>query len=262
MTSDERDRGTALLRRAPILEACRATPRPRSGLVEVTGTSRTTVYRATIALEEQGLLEHTADGYRTTTRGEALSALTETYVDGIEALDRLQPLFETVSHPELLEHAHFLTDATVTVVDPESPYQVAERSVERFKTASDIRGVVASASPRDLLESALPIIETKERLEWLFSESALTAHDTVGGDPFLDSLDAAHVSACVVPDDKVPFTFSVNRDDVSISGHDPTSGLPTVIVESDSPAAKRWLEATFERLQQTATPLDTWLNET
>lgn len=116
---------------------------------------------ATVALEAQGLLEDTADGYRTTPRGTALSALTETYFGGIDAIERLQPLFESVSHPELVEHAYLLTDATVPVVDPENPYLVAERSVERFEAASDVRGVVASASPRGLLESALPVLDTK-----------------------------------------------------------------------------------------------------
>lgn len=58
------------------------------------------------------------------------------------------------------------------------------------------------------------------------------------------------------------FSTTVNRDDVSISGHNPTSGLPTVLVESDAPAAHRWLEATFETLQETATPLDTWPDAT
>jgi len=258
MTHSEHDEGIALLRRAPVLDACRDTPRTRSTLVETTGTSRTTVYRATENLEAQGLLDRTADGYRTTARGEALSNLTETYLDGLEAIERLQPLLEAVDHRELLEHAHLLTDAAVTVVDPENPYQVVERSVERFEAASDVRGVVASASPQTLLESAVPIVETKDRIEWLFSESALTAHDAVGDEAFRNALDANHVSIGVLSDDDVPFTFSVNRDDVSISGHDPTSGLPTVLVETDAIAARAWLEDRFDAIAAEATPLASW----
>jgi hypothetical protein len=43
------------------------------------------------------------------------------------------------------------------------------------------------------------------------------------------------------------------RDDVSIVGHDPATGLPTVHVESDRPAARAWLEALYEQCKAAAT---------
>ncbi|WP_276253232.1 helix-turn-helix transcriptional regulator [Halomontanus rarus] len=260
MKSDERDDAIALLRHASVLEACRDRPRSRRELVAETNTSRTTIYRVTVSFEERGLLEDTAGGYRTTAQGEALSRLTDTYLDGREAIERLEPLFEYVSDPDLLANAHRLTDATVTVVDASNPYRVAERSIERFEAASDVRGAVSKASPSEMLEDAEAILETKSEISWIFAESAFDAHRTVGGDTFRAALDAPHISLRVAPDDRVPFTFSVDRDDISISGHDPTSGLPTVIVESSSPAAKLWLENRFETLFETATPLEEWLD--
>ncbi|WP_114576081.1 winged helix-turn-helix domain-containing protein [Saliphagus sp. LR7] len=259
MAGDRRADAMDRLRYAPILEACRNAPRTRRELAEATDVSRTTVYRMTVALADQEYVERTADGYRTTTRGEAFGRLAETFLEGIEAIDRLDPLFEVVSHPDLLDHAHTLTDPTVTTVDATDPYRVADRAIERFEAAHDPRGVVSSASPTGLLEDAREIVDTKDRIEWLFAERALAAHDAVGGEAFLDALEAPHLSIGVVPDEAVPFTFSVDRDDVSVSGHDPTSGLPTVIVESDSPAAWAWLDGRFRSLQKRATPLNAWV---
>lgn len=259
MTRDEHERAMGLLRRSPVLEACRTEATVRPDLVEETGTSRTTVYRTTVDFEDRDLLEKTDDGYRTTSQGEALSHLVDTFLAGIEAIDRLEPLLEAVPDGELLEHAHLLHDATVTTVDASDPYRVAERSIERFERARDVRGVVASASSRDMLEDAAAVVESKRSVEWYFAESALDVHDAVGGETLRDALDAPHVTVGVAPDDAVPFTFSVDQDDVSISGHDPTSGLPTVVVESESEAARRWLEARFETIREAATPLDSWL---
>lgn len=259
MGGPPRAEATELLRYAPVLEACREAPRRRRELVEATNTSRTTVYRTTVALAERGLLERTSKGYRTTPRGAALGSWAASFADGIEAIERLEPLFDVVSHPDLLDHAHTLTDPAVTTVDAADPYRVADRAIERFEAARDVRGVVASASPTGLLEDAREIIDDKDGIKWLFAERAIAAHDAVGGEDFLDALEAPHLSLGVVPNDAAPFTFSVDRDDVSVSGHDPTSGLPTVIVESDSPTAWAWLDGRFRSIRERATPLDAWL---
>ncbi|MFC3959007.1 helix-turn-helix transcriptional regulator [Halovivax cerinus] len=259
MTGAGYETAIELLRYAPVLEACRSAPRSRRELVEETGTSRTTIYRATVALEERDLVKYDGDGYRTTARGGALSRASASFRATTETIERLEPLFDVVSHPELLDNAYRLDDPTVTVVDASNPYRVADRAVERFEERPAVRGVTASATDAEAFARAGPLLSEKSRVEWLFTETAFDAHETIN-DEFRRVLSAPTISIGIVPDEAVPFSFSVDED-VSIVGHDDRTGLPTVLVESDSQAAHDWLRRRFEELDERATPLETWIDE-
>lgn len=248
-----------LLRYAAILDTCRSTPRSRRDLVAETDSSRTTIYRATVALEERGLLERDGQGYRTTARGSALSRAVDAFRDATDTIDRLEPLFEVVSDPELLDNAYRLREPSVTVVDASDPYRVADRAVERFEERSVVRGVTASATDAKAFEQAGPRLGEKSSIDWLFTERALTTHETIN-EGFRVVLDAPNVSLGIVPDKAVPFSFSVDED-VSIVGHDDRTGLPTVLVESGSQAAYDWLDRRFTTLAEQATPLEAWMAE-
>lgn len=66
--------------------------------------------------------------------------------------------------------------------------------------------------------------------------------------PYVPAVSNAYVAFIVA----VPFdgtstetlsTTAVDDDDVSITGHDPNTGLPIVLVESDALTARAWLDA-------------------
>jgi len=255
MDSSDTDRAVSILRRTPLLAACRDSARSRRELSEQTGVSRTTVYRATVALEDRGLLEKTKEGYRTTSQGTALLSASETYETAVETIDRLDPLFDLVSHPTLLEHAHLFADATVVVADPSNPYRVVGHVMERFEATATSRGTLVNPTAIEAMERATPEIESKDHIERIFAASALEAHETVGGEGFDEVTESDSLSVLVADDDVVPFSFAIDDDDVSIVGHDPATGLPTVHVESDRPAARAWPEALYERCKAAATPV-------
>lgn len=259
MGDGEGDGAEAVLRRRRVLEACSGATLDRRQLVERTGLSRTTAYRATVDLEERGWLEGTADGYRTTDRGIALAGAADAFLDAIDSIERLEPLFAAVPAPELRANAHLLGDPRVTTVDASNPYRVVERALERFETVDRARGVSASINDAEALEQATSMVDDVEHIEWIFAEGALDAHETVADDAFFEAIDQPHVSLSVAPDATIPFSFTVDDEDVSITGHDPNTGLPTVLVESDAPAARAWLEAHFEAISTDSTPIAEWL---
>ncbi|GAB3689109.1 hypothetical protein GCM10028857_24080 [Salinarchaeum chitinilyticum] len=259
MEEGEGDAGRAVLRRRLVLDACAEAALDRRQLVECTGLSRTTAYRATVELQERGWLEGTTDGYRTTDRGIALAGAADSFLDAIVSIERLGPLFDAIPSPELRANAHLLGDPRVTTVDASNPYRVVERAIERFEAADRARGVSASINDAEALEDAVSMIDAVERLEWIFAESALEAHATVADETFFDSIERPHVSLSVAPDDAIPFSFTVDDDDVSITGHDPNTGLPTVLVESDALAARAWLDSQFEAAAAASTPIADWL---
>jgi len=159
------DEVISLLRRSPVLAACRDEARSRRDLTDLTDFSRTTVYRSTVALTKRGLLEKTPAGYQTTPLGVALLAAGDSFASGVDALDRLEPLFERVSHPDLLEHAHLLTDARVVVADASNPYRVVERAMERFEATTRSRGTLASTTAAEAMDRAVPSMDDKESFE-------------------------------------------------------------------------------------------------
>ncbi|MEY7851339.1 helix-turn-helix transcriptional regulator [Natrarchaeobius sp. A-rgal3] len=255
MDTSDLERAISALRRMPVLDACRETSLSRKQLAEHTSLSRTTVYRATVALEEQGLLEQTAAGYRTTSKGATLSAAGETYVAAVEAIDHLEPLIALVDDPELVDHAHLLEDATLVVSDASNPYRVVDRVIERLEETTTSRGTITSVTALEAMQRANSSLESVDHIERIFAASALEAHETIGGDEFREVTASDAVSILVADDASIPFSFSIDDDEmVTIVGHDPATGLPTVYVESGRSEARTWLEAVYDRCRADATP--------
>jgi len=251
MSRDEYEKAHSILRHAPVLRACRSTPKSRRELVEATNRSRTTIYRTTVALESAGLLEETQDGYLTTPRGRATSVLVERYVTGVEALEGLERLFELVDHPELAAHAHLLADAQVTVADASDPYRVVDRVVERFETTTTSRGTITNTTSVRALERVHTSLAEKESFERIFQANALEAHENYGGKAFEEALEIDPLTI-LVTEESLPFSFAIDDESVSIVGHDPSTGLPTVHVESDHDRARAWLERLYDQCRDDA----------
>ncbi|ELZ11127.1 hypothetical protein C479_07458 [Halovivax asiaticus JCM 14624] len=255
MDTSDADRAISILRRTSLLAACRDGARSRAHLAERTDLSRTTVYRATVALEEQGLLAKGHEGYRTTNRGAALVAASEAYERAVRTIDRLDPLLELVDHPALVEHAHLFADAEVVVADASNPYRVVDYVIERFEATTTSRGAIASTTAVEALQRATPSLSATDRIERIFAASALEAHETIGGDEFRAIGESDGLSLLVADDEAIPFSFAIDDEDVTIVGHDPATGLPTVHVESDHPAARAWLEDRYETCRNEAEPI-------
>ncbi|WP_415381689.1 helix-turn-helix transcriptional regulator [Halosimplex sp. TS25] len=256
MDGSDTDEAVTLLRRATVLSACQEAALTRRQLTERVDTSRTTIYRATVALEERGLVQKTGKGYLTTPYGRALVAATEAFLDAVEAVDRLEPLLDIVDHPDLVEHAHLFTDARVTVADASDPYRVVDRVMERLEGTTRSRGTLASVTSVQALEGATPRLEGTDSIERVFAASALEGHETTGGEAFADVVADDTVTVLVADDDAVPFSFAIDDEGVTIVGHDPATGLPTVHGESDSATARSWLETLYEQCREGARPIE------
>ena len=247
------EEGMQFLRRAPILLACRDEPLSRRELADETGASRTTVYRATDELEEEGLVEQTDGSYRTTSKGEALSAAVERYQTGLEAVERLDVLFEYEDHPELVSNAHLLADAELTVADDDNIYRANDRSIELWDQSDTVRaGMVGSGSRHCLEALARCTIEGDVDAEMCFrSDVAPTGEflDTTefDFDDLFESLDA-YVT------DSVPFTFLLYDEVAAVVGHDHV-GVPAVFAETDSPRVYQWLEGLYEDCKPDTSPV-------
>lgn len=248
------DEVIGVFRRLPVLAACRGEPRSRRELVERADLSRTTAYRATTELTDRGLLIEENGDYTTTTRGVALVEAADRFRDAIETADRLAPLFELVDHPELIANAHRLGNAEVVVADASNPYRVVERSIERLERTSRSRGTLGNPTAVEAIRQSTSITPDLEEFERIFTVDSLEAHASIGTGEFDDVVSQETIDLLVAPADAVPFSFAIDDEDVSIVGHDPQTGLPTVHVESAAPAARTWLEDVYDRCRARAEP--------
>lgn len=205
------DQGMEFLRRAPILQACRDDVLTRRELTETTDASRTTVYQATVEFEQQGLLNHDADGYRTTPKGTAMASVVEAYRSGIDTVDRLEPLFEIVDHPDLLDRANLRSDAKLTVADDDNMYRANDRFLDLWAQCDTIRaGMVGSGSRICLKESSRLTVENDMDVEMCYLPDVVPTPEhldtgTFGLDELIDCLKVYVTEA-------VPFRFLLMGD--------------------------------------------------
>jgi predicted transcriptional regulator len=240
MDGENHDRATACLRRAPVLRACREGPQSRRDLESETGASRTTAYRATNELEERGLLERENGGYRTTATGEATSRAVDRYLSTVETIDRLEPLFERIDHPELLDHAHLLADAELTVADEENMYRANDRAVELFAQSETIRASMTGSGSRLCIEeSTAAVAEGEMDVEMCFTPEALPTSDHLDAD-----IDRLFERLDIYVVEGLPFAFVLHDEVATVVAHNEV-GVPIVVAETDDPAAYRWLEARY-----------------
>jgi predicted transcriptional regulator len=249
MAEEQHDDAAAYLRRAPILRACRDRPRSRRELEAATGASRTTVYRATNELREEGLLESVDGGYRTTPSGEAASRAADRYRSTIETVERLEPLFERVSHPDLLDHAHLLADAELTVADGENKYRANDRAVELFRESDTVRAAMAGSGSRLCIEESTAAATDGEMdVEMCFTPDSMPTSEHLG-------TDISRLFECfdIYVVDEVPFAFLLHDEVATVVGHDDV-GIPVVVAETENPEAYRWLEARYAECRARARP--------
>lgn len=252
-TTDIED-ALSVCNRGDVLAACRDETLPRSRIDDQTDRSCATVYRATKELEAQGLLESTSKGYRTTARGVAVVEATERLVETCAALDRLDPLLDAVDAPELLTHLHLLADARTTVADDTDPYGANDRALELWNDSERVRGAMtASGSRHSIVEGTRHALDSGMHVEMCYTPAVFPTKRQLGSDVFGAYLDSERVEAFVTDD--IPFSFALHETVSTIVAHDET-GVPSVLVESEAPEVRRWLEGVYADCRANATPIE------
>jgi len=232
-----------ILRRGPILKACRGGPVSGRELETETDSSRTTVYRATVELEEQGLLEQQNGGYRTTARGAATSRVAEEYLRGIETVDRLEPLLDRFPHPEVLVNLHRLSDAELTVDDDAHIYRANDRVFELWADTDRVRmGAVSPGSRFYRREEIRTTIENDVDVETCFLPDAVPTAEQMESDAFDPSDVFDHYETHI--SEAVPFTFILYDDVATIAAHNEVR-IPVVLAESADARVYQWLQGIY-----------------
>jgi len=198
----------------------------RSTLESELDVSRATAYRQTAALVKEGLLEQTSRGHLTTDGGAAVLDAADRFERSPAAADRLGPLLERLSPPELSENLHLFADATVIAVDSKAPYAIEQHVGSIIADSRErIYGAPTSFGSPVTLTRTVGRIKSGVDFEWALPEAILERLEGQYGE--LHETVLAHDNTAVYVTENV-VDLSLYDDTVVLTGFDADRGtLPS-----------------------------------
>ncbi|WP_415383344.1 helix-turn-helix transcriptional regulator [Halosimplex sp. TS25] len=244
-----------VLDRAPLLEAARDSAVDRATLQDELDISRATAYRRTTALTDDGLLEQTPAGYRTTGAGRAALDAARQFERSLAAVDRLEPLLAELSAPELTRNVHRFADADLSVATPRNPHEPIEAWLDHFESFERSRSLVVAGCPPAVTEQGLEHARNDVDFEAICTPLALEADRNASEEAFETIASAEGPSLYVNPD--LPFTMGIIDEVVVVAAFDEETNLPVASVTTDDPDARAWAETLYRRYKRDSESLDT-----
>lgn len=225
--------------RSKALVTLRDGPMSRTTLQRQLRTSKSTAYRMTTALEENGFVERTGGEYRLTAAGRVAAERAESLCRAVTAIDHVDPLFELIDREALGLDPVLLEDAVVTHATQEEPYgplrrfwSVVSESKELSMLYNTIHAPDSITRYHDLVEDGLDLTviydpETVEQNVAVLEEHCPAMFDAAGAE-------------LRVGKESYSGGIALTEDRVGVMGNDPTRGTQVVAVDTGDPAALEW----------------------
>lgn len=249
------DDAAALIQRANVLEACREGPVGRSTIADRADCSRTTAYRATADLEDRGLIERANGGYRLTGSGAAMLDHLGAFRTKLAGTSRIQPLFDFVDSPALVEQAHQFADAELVVQDPAAPYHIETRLQSVIDdTETEMWGMTTGLGSPALAEAMFERIEAGVDVEWVLPADTydhfVTEYGTLSAHAVDDEQTTVHTR------DAIPLDLAVYDETLVVIGFDHERGVIGAVALTDEPDALRWARERFADCRRDASRVE------
>lgn len=241
------------LKRASLLSAARDRAVDRSTVTEELDISRTTAYRWTSALTEDGLLKRTRNGYRSTPAGAAVADAVERLDRTLAAIDRLRPLVAAIAAPELTRNLDYFTDAELAVATPGNPNAPVELWLEHFASFDRSRGMIVAGCPPAITERGVAHAQSGATFEVICTPQAFDADQR--GDSAAAEAIATAESTALYTHPGVPFSLAIVDEVVLLVGFDDETALPVAAAATDDTDAREWAADVYRRYRREAEPL-------
>lgn len=251
MPSEEPDDYHDLLdRRADFLEALVDGALPASGLEDRLGCSRSTVTRALRELSDAGLVQQTADGYRTTLTGRLALEQQRNYLSNLDAVRAARPLLESLPSTAPVP-ASLFEDAAVTVQEGASSTPSADLPIP-IDRADHIQVAFPKPDGARLLEACLDRTTDQTRIDCrfpseppaVFDDYAWARLDGQDEGGFTVSIGTTPPYGLLVAESAGETTVHVVIDADEIVG----------TITTDAPTAVDWARSWFETDTETPAP--------
>jgi predicted transcriptional regulator len=252
MGEDDLEADVRLLRRAPILAACRDGPTDRSTIAERADCSGTTAYRATTELAADGLLAKHAGGYSLTNFGTAMLDHLTQFRARVDGTRHLLPLLRRIDAQELREHVDLFTDATVLEASPDAPYVVDQQfeSIVEENSGGAWFGFTRAFGSPSVVETTTRALSDGASAEWVFTRDAIAAISEQHPEAQTELRALDRTASYAV--DSLPFSFAALDGTLVLIATDDTTGVHAAIATTDNPDALAWARDLFERYRDRA----------
>ncbi|WP_224333695.1 helix-turn-helix transcriptional regulator [Haloprofundus halobius] len=248
-----------LVRRAPMMEALCDGAADRRTLEAELDISRATSHRFTRWFGDRGLVERVDGEFRLTATGRAVAEALARFKSEVTVALLLAPVLDAVDGgdgpiPPIPLSA--FVDATVTTPGDGDPHGPMNRYVSLVRESETLRGfdtwAIAPTYMGEIQERIL------EGMETTLVDPVAVVEDVMENYP------ERCVAVCVSGHltirlhDSLPFGLAVFDDRIGVAVRDPETNALTAFVDTDSPAAREWAEATYETYESESVRLETF----
>lgn len=241
--------------RVEVLDLLRNGPHQRDELREKTGASSSTLGRVLNELEDRSWIERTGQQCEVTQLGAYVVAGTTALLERLGHERRLRDVWQWLPNELPGFSVEMLADANVTVVDPGDPYGPTNRCASFYREAKWLRGFDAGLTAphhfEELYQRIVDGMETEVILPPEVSQNVGTTYPEKAAQVLHSDAFTLYIH------ENVPlYRLTVFDNRVGIGGYDPDSGVLSVYVDTDSPSAREWAEATYESFRRGAQAVD------
>ena len=230
-------------------------PMDKPGLIDATGTSRSTITRALRDLQTVGLVEQANGEYVSKPYGEFLYSQFVRFADVVELGDEIQTLLPHLPLEDLTFDLAHLADAEITFASRVEPAAPLERVGELKQGATRSRTLASGKNPVGLEAHYDAVLNQGQRFEAVCPPALFdaTAADSDQRAMMLDLLeyDAAQF---YIAEDTIPVPLGI-VDDTVFFGVENEQGSPLALIETTDPNVRRWAEIEFTTVRDQATQL-------
>ncbi|OIB58225.1 helix-turn-helix transcriptional regulator [Natrialba sp. SSL1] len=243
--------------RVTVLESLAERPQSRAALRTETGASMSTVGRTLREFEARHWIVRDGDEYRATQLGSFVAAGLSDLLERIETERTLRDVWEWLPIEANEFPIEIGADAVVTVAETSDPYRPVNRFVELLRETETFRFLgfdlgLLDPCREEFCQRILDGMET----EIIDPPHVAAAVRRTHPDLSREALESGNLTVLLhreVP----PYGISLFEHRVGISGYNQDSGTVKVFVDTETPAARRWAEDTYEQFRREARPLAT-----
>lgn len=239
------------VRRAPLLTVLLEGPARPNELTDRVDSSRSTIHRATDALESHNLIYQTMNGaYALTNVGEYVAQATVGYQEQVRTAQLLEAFLNEVENGEPVPVGHF-SEARITERTPREPHIVIQR-LDTLLTQSEHLQMLSTVLSPIHVEIGYREIMSGTTVEAIFDPHCIDLMLEKHIEKARETINTGRFS--VFMHDDLPFEVFILDDRVGMAVHSPDGGAE-VLVESEQDPAINWAQTLFDRKLHDADPL-------
>ena len=244
---------TELVRRAPVFEALREESLDRRDLQDRLDCSKPTVHRIVTSLGEKGLVQRKNGEFELTPLGATVAAPLGRFEGEVGAAIALRPVLARLLDEPVAFDLATVVDARVTRAEPGNPYKPVNRFASLVEDSDTLRGFDTTTLAPIHVEGIHRRICDRMTTEIVYHPAAIEDILTTNPDRGTEALESGNLSLWTHED--LPCGLAVFDDRVGIGGYDDETGMLSVFVDTEDPAAREWGLSLFAHYKREADPL-------